>query len=170
MTAYLNALGVICALGRDKHEVARNLFAGDCSGMRSESGWVPERSFPVAAVPSAQLKPLFAVAWLNTHLALPLPFLLSRVLYGAGKDEPRAAPAQPPPGAPTGRRPTAPARLRGPPGWTGAGPTGGGPSNGGSPAGGDRGSATSSSPGQWPASPAPVFLRISSAMEFGTSW
>lgn len=50
MTAYLNALGVICALGRDKHEVARNLFAGDCSGMRSEAGWVPERSLPVAAV------------------------------------------------------------------------------------------------------------------------
>jgi 3-oxoacyl-[acyl-carrier-protein] synthase-1 len=50
MTAYLNALGVICALGRDKTEVARNLFAGDCSGMRSEAGWVPERSLPVAAV------------------------------------------------------------------------------------------------------------------------
>lgn len=50
MTAYLNALGVICALGRDKHEVARNLFAGDCSGMRSETGWVAERSLPVAGV------------------------------------------------------------------------------------------------------------------------
>ena len=50
MTAYLNALGVICALGRDKQQVARNLFAGDCSGMRSEAGWVPERSIPVAAV------------------------------------------------------------------------------------------------------------------------
>jgi 3-oxoacyl-[acyl-carrier-protein] synthase-1 len=50
MTAYLNALGVICALGRDKAQVARNLFAGDCSGMRSEAGWVPERSLPVAAV------------------------------------------------------------------------------------------------------------------------
>jgi 3-oxoacyl-[acyl-carrier-protein] synthase-1 len=50
MTAYLNALGVICALGRDKSEVARNLFAGDCSGMRRESGWVPEREMPVAAV------------------------------------------------------------------------------------------------------------------------
>jgi 3-oxoacyl-[acyl-carrier-protein] synthase-1 len=50
MTAYLNALGVICALGRDKQEVARNLFAGDCSGMRSEAGWVPERSLPVGAV------------------------------------------------------------------------------------------------------------------------
>ena len=50
MTAYLNALGVICALGHDKQEVARNLFAGDCSGMRSEAGWVPERSLPVGAV------------------------------------------------------------------------------------------------------------------------
>ncbi|KOX99360.1 beta-ketoacyl-[acyl-carrier-protein] synthase family protein [Pseudomonas nunensis] len=50
MTAYLNALGLICALGRDKQEVARNLFAGDCSGMRSEAGWVVERSLPVAAV------------------------------------------------------------------------------------------------------------------------
>ena len=50
MTAYLNALGVICALGRDKQEVTRNLFAGDCSGMRSEAGWVPERSLPVGAV------------------------------------------------------------------------------------------------------------------------
>lgn len=50
MTAYLNALGLICALGRDKQEVARNLFAGDCSGMRNETGWVPERSLPVGAV------------------------------------------------------------------------------------------------------------------------
>ncbi|WP_236188658.1 beta-ketoacyl-[acyl-carrier-protein] synthase family protein [Pseudomonas pharyngis] len=50
MTAYLNALGVICALGRDKPAVARNLFAGDCSGMRRESGWVRERELPVAAV------------------------------------------------------------------------------------------------------------------------
>ena len=50
MTAYLNALGVICSLGRNKDEVARHLFAGDCSGMRSEAGWVPERSLPVGAV------------------------------------------------------------------------------------------------------------------------
>ena len=57
MTAYLNALGVICALGHDKREVARNLFAGDCSGMRSESGWVAERSLPVAAV-HAELPPI----------------------------------------------------------------------------------------------------------------
>jgi 3-oxoacyl-[acyl-carrier-protein] synthase-1 len=57
MTAWLNALGVICALGRDKREVARNLFAGDCSGMRSEAGWVTGRSMPVAAV-QGELAPI----------------------------------------------------------------------------------------------------------------
>jgi len=51
MTAYLNALGLICALGRNKHEVARSLFAGDCTGMRPDASWVPERCLPVAAVP-----------------------------------------------------------------------------------------------------------------------
>ncbi|BDB17241.1 beta-ketoacyl-[acyl-carrier-protein] synthase II [Pseudomonas sp. CYM-20-01] len=50
MSAYLNALGVICALGRGQAEVSRRLFAGDCSGMRAESGWVPERVLPVAGV------------------------------------------------------------------------------------------------------------------------
>ena len=50
MTAYLNALGVICALGRGQAEVSRSLFAGDCSGMRAESGWVPERVLPVGGV------------------------------------------------------------------------------------------------------------------------
>ncbi|KTC34813.1 beta-ketoacyl-[acyl-carrier-protein] synthase family protein [Pseudomonas sp. L5B5] len=52
MTAYLNALGVICALGDTRQDVARHLFAGDCSGMREESHWVPERTLPVAAVRS----------------------------------------------------------------------------------------------------------------------
>lgn len=50
MTAYLNALGVICALGRNRREVARSLFAGDCSGLREESHWVPGRTLPVATV------------------------------------------------------------------------------------------------------------------------
>ena len=57
MTAYLNALGVICSLGRDKSQVARHLFAGDCSGMRREPGWVPERELPVAAV-QGELAPI----------------------------------------------------------------------------------------------------------------
>jgi 3-oxoacyl-[acyl-carrier-protein] synthase-1 len=50
MTAYLNALGVICSLGNDRASVARSLLAGDTSGMVIESGWVPERSLPVASV------------------------------------------------------------------------------------------------------------------------
>ncbi|MCM2363624.1 beta-ketoacyl-[acyl-carrier-protein] synthase family protein [Pseudomonas sp. SR18] len=50
MTAYLNALGVICALGRGQAQVSRNLFAGDCSGMCAENGWVPERMLPVGSV------------------------------------------------------------------------------------------------------------------------
>ncbi|WP_455823771.1 beta-ketoacyl-[acyl-carrier-protein] synthase family protein [Pseudomonas graminis] len=50
MTVYLNALGLICALGRGQDEVRRSLFAGDCSGMRAESGWVPERVLPVGGV------------------------------------------------------------------------------------------------------------------------
>ncbi|MCH4873853.1 beta-ketoacyl-[acyl-carrier-protein] synthase family protein [Pseudomonas sp. TMW22091] len=50
MTAYLNALGVICSLGRGPDEVARTLFASDCSGMQRESGWVPDRSLTVGAV------------------------------------------------------------------------------------------------------------------------
>ena len=62
MTAYLNALGIICALGRGQDEVRRNLFAGDSSGMRSESGWVPERVLPVGSVPGE-------LAALPPHLA-----------------------------------------------------------------------------------------------------
>lgn len=34
MSAYLNALGVVCALGRGKAEVMRRLLDGDSSGMR----------------------------------------------------------------------------------------------------------------------------------------
>ncbi|MFK8330658.1 beta-ketoacyl-[acyl-carrier-protein] synthase family protein [Pseudomonas sp. BJa5] len=55
MTAFLNALGLVCALGRDQAEIACRLFAGDCSGLREEAGWVPERRLPVAAVPGALL-------------------------------------------------------------------------------------------------------------------
>jgi 3-oxoacyl-[acyl-carrier-protein] synthase-1 len=50
MSAYLNALGVICSLGSGRDEVARRLFAGDSSGMVAEGGWVPERVLPVGAV------------------------------------------------------------------------------------------------------------------------
>ena len=50
MTAYLNALGVICTLGAGKPAVAEALFAGDDSGLRDESGWAPARALPLGAV------------------------------------------------------------------------------------------------------------------------
>jgi len=52
MTAYLNALGLICALGDDHPSVARTLFAGDTACMSAEGGWVPDRILPVAPVKS----------------------------------------------------------------------------------------------------------------------
>lgn len=53
MTAYLNAVGLVCALGCGPTEVAARLFAGDCSGMQPEAGWIPERSPPVGSVSCA---------------------------------------------------------------------------------------------------------------------
>jgi 3-oxoacyl-[acyl-carrier-protein] synthase-1 len=53
MNAYLNALGLICALGRGKQQVGAALSAGDVSGMRREDHWLPERSLPVGAVNAA---------------------------------------------------------------------------------------------------------------------
>lgn len=50
MTASLNALGLVCALGQGKAAVARNLFAGDTAGMRPQAGWVPERTLTLGAV------------------------------------------------------------------------------------------------------------------------
>jgi len=50
MTAYLNALGLICALGRGKAEVARRLLEGDGSGMRAAVQTIAGRHLPVGAV------------------------------------------------------------------------------------------------------------------------
>ena len=50
MTAYLNALGLVCALGRGQADVAARLLAGDCSGMQPAADWVPGRCLPVGAV------------------------------------------------------------------------------------------------------------------------
>lgn len=47
---YLNALGLLCALGEGKQAVADALFAGDTAGMRAEDGWVQDRSLTVGAV------------------------------------------------------------------------------------------------------------------------
>ncbi|MFR0690891.1 beta-ketoacyl-[acyl-carrier-protein] synthase family protein [Enterobacterales bacterium AE_CKDN230030158-1A_HGKHYDSX7] len=51
MTAtYLNELGLICALGNDRREVAAALLAGESAGMQVQAGWVPGRNLPVGAV------------------------------------------------------------------------------------------------------------------------
>ncbi|MDX2352082.1 beta-ketoacyl-[acyl-carrier-protein] synthase family protein [Stutzerimonas xanthomarina] len=50
MTAYLNALGLVCALGRGKAEVARRLLAGDSSDMQPHPQTIAGRSLPVGAV------------------------------------------------------------------------------------------------------------------------
>jgi 3-oxoacyl-[acyl-carrier-protein] synthase-1 len=49
MKTYLNALGVVCALGAGKAAVADALFAGVDAGIRRESGWVPNREVPLGA-------------------------------------------------------------------------------------------------------------------------
>ena len=53
MPSYLNALGVICALGHGKQAVADALFAGDAHGMQAQTGWVAERALTVGAVSAA---------------------------------------------------------------------------------------------------------------------
>jgi len=53
MTAYLNALGLVCALGHGQADVTRRLLAGDDSGMRPDPHWVAERCLPVGAVQGA---------------------------------------------------------------------------------------------------------------------
>jgi 3-oxoacyl-[acyl-carrier-protein] synthase-1 len=49
MKTYLNELGVVCALGAGKAAVAEALFAGDDSGIRPQSGRLPQGSLPLAA-------------------------------------------------------------------------------------------------------------------------
>ena len=51
--SYLNALGLLCALGEGKQAVADALLAGDASGMRAEDGWVSGRSLTVGSVRAA---------------------------------------------------------------------------------------------------------------------
>ncbi|WPC07109.1 beta-ketoacyl-[acyl-carrier-protein] synthase family protein [Pseudomonas benzenivorans] len=53
MPSYLNALGLLCALGHGQSAVAKALFAGDASGMHAEDGWVADRRLTVGSVPGA---------------------------------------------------------------------------------------------------------------------
>ncbi|HET6329721.1 MAG TPA: beta-ketoacyl-[acyl-carrier-protein] synthase family protein [Holophagaceae bacterium] len=60
--AHLSALGMVCALGRSKAQVADALFRGDTSGLVVESGWLQGREARVGRVPGelAPLHPSFA--------------------------------------------------------------------------------------------------------------
>ncbi|MBF6568210.1 MAG: beta-ketoacyl-ACP synthase [Candidatus Binataceae bacterium] len=51
MKVYLNALGLITPLGRDKAEVARNLFKGSRAGLIERTDLLPDRAVQVGAVP-----------------------------------------------------------------------------------------------------------------------
>ncbi|UVE18274.1 beta-ketoacyl-[acyl-carrier-protein] synthase family protein [Pseudomonas sp. LS44] len=53
MPSYLNALGILCALGNGKQAVADALLAGDTSGMQAQDGWVAGRQLIVGAVDAA---------------------------------------------------------------------------------------------------------------------
>jgi 3-oxoacyl-[acyl-carrier-protein] synthase-1 len=50
MRLYLNALGIVNALGRGKQQVAENLFAGSRAGMITRDDLIPGRSVRVGAV------------------------------------------------------------------------------------------------------------------------
>lgn len=47
---FINAFGINCALGNAAADVAARLFAGDNTGMVSQSGWIPGKAAIVGAV------------------------------------------------------------------------------------------------------------------------
>ncbi len=52
MPVYLNDLGIVCALGRGKTEIAARVLAGDTSGMILTDGYSPGRMLTLGVVPS----------------------------------------------------------------------------------------------------------------------
>lgn len=50
MNSFLSAMAVVNALGATRAEVARRLFAGDASGLVSETGWLPDQAAYVGKV------------------------------------------------------------------------------------------------------------------------
>ena len=77
MPSYLNALGLLCALGQGKQAVAEALFAGDAFGMRSEDHWIEGRQLTVGSV-SGEL-PLMPTG-LQTSLSRNNQLLLAAAL------------------------------------------------------------------------------------------
>ncbi|MFF7707605.1 beta-ketoacyl-ACP synthase [Pseudomonas sp. NPDC007930] len=74
MTAFLNALGLNCALGQNQAAVAAALLAGDSSGLRRQAGWLPEGLALVAPLrgpePAALAPALAAHGSRNNRLLL----------------------------------------------------------------------------------------------------
>lgn len=59
MTFYLNALGLINALGQGQEEISRRLFAGDTGGMTRKDGYLADRAVMAGAV-EKELPPISA--------------------------------------------------------------------------------------------------------------
>lgn len=57
MKTYLNAMGVVCALGNGKASVAEALFAGDTGHLHRQPGWMPDGE-PVLGGVAMPLPPL----------------------------------------------------------------------------------------------------------------
>jgi 3-oxoacyl-[acyl-carrier-protein] synthase-1 len=51
MKVYLNALGLVTPLGRDKDEVAGNLFKGSRAGLIERTDFLPDRTIHIGMVP-----------------------------------------------------------------------------------------------------------------------
>lgn len=65
-TAYLNTLGIVCALGADRAAVAQALFAGDTDRLVPTPGWIPGFTPPVGRV-HAELPALPATLWAHDN-------------------------------------------------------------------------------------------------------
>ncbi|MDM7857550.1 beta-ketoacyl-[acyl-carrier-protein] synthase family protein [Thiopseudomonas acetoxidans] len=65
--SYLSALGLVCPLGSSKQQVAKNLLAGDSSGMQPVTGWIPETT-AICGVVNAPLPPVNSkYPWQNSR-------------------------------------------------------------------------------------------------------
>lgn len=53
MTAYLDALGLLCALGNNPSEVTARLYQGCTDGMQAQAGWVQDLALTVGQVSPA---------------------------------------------------------------------------------------------------------------------
>ena len=91
---HLSALGLVCALGQGKADVARGLFQGDTGGMVLEDGWLPGRAARVGRVPGNL--PEVPAAWQadNSRTAQLLLAALAEVRDDVERELARFGPAR----------------------------------------------------------------------------